>query len=419
MSSNKNELHQAIQTMADQCVKCGLCLPYCPTYRLTEDENESPRGRIALTQALVGELGPTKKLSQHLENCLSCRHCERVCPAHVEYGKLITTTRQAISQAPTSPVKHSLKTRLLSKIVTSRSLLSLVGKSLWAIDRTGLRLLARYTGLSFILGLSPLDKLLPKVPRQSAFAPHYKSTQSRQGQVGLFLGCLSQWCDKKTTQSSIYVLNQLGFDVHIPRKQGCCGAMAMHQGDLNQGQKLLSNNADAFAEPIDALITTASGCGSMLKEANIYFNDDKYHHLAELVTDISHFVAPKLGQLTLKQLNLKVAVHTPCTLKNCMQESDDPIKLLQAIPGITISTLPSNDSCCGSAGSYMLENPMWAKALVHKLLDAVDPEVDMIATSNIGCALHLQAALREKHLKIEVVHPIVLLAMALGMNKFS
>lgn len=416
MPSKEKSTLDSIQQLADQCVKCGLCLPYCPTYQLSEDENESPRGRIALTQALVSEkLTPTKKLSQHLENCLSCRHCERVCPAHVEYGKLITLTRKSLAEHPAKPIKHNFKTKTLSRLVQNKTMLGITGKMLRVIDVSGLRILGRYTGLTFLLGLRPLDKLLPKVPSQTAFKEIYPSLKHKQGSVGIFLGCLSRWSERQVTLASIQVLNHLGFDVHVPKIQGCCGAMAMHQGHLDQGKALLQKNVEAFGGNIDAIITTASGCGSMLQEASDYFPSNDYDRMSNQVTDISQFVLDKLNT-EFTNLNLKIALHTPCTLQNCMKQSQAPIQLLNKIPGLDVTPLTESESCCGSAGSYMLENPEWSKALVHQLLDGINPDIDYVVTSNIGCALHISAALREKHLKIKVVHPIVLVAMAMGLQ---
>ena len=388
---------KAIDLLADQCVKCGLCLPYCPTYQLTEDENESPRGRIAIMQGLARqELEPTKKVVDHLEHCLSCRHCERVCPAHVQYGELITHTRIALQQHPSKTIKLKFKTRMLTKIVQSQKSIQRIGLGLRLIDRLGLRHFARWTFLTKILGLSAMDKLLPPVPSQKKFKALYPSSH-KQGSVALFLGCLSRWCDREVFEASIYALNEFGYDVHIPSNQGCCGAMAMHQGLEQQAKELFAQNATAFESiAIDKIISTASGCGSMLQEAKIYMPEDKYQVFSNKVTDVSHFIAQNLQGHKLTNLDLKVALHTPCTLQNCMKESDAAKQLLKSIPGLQSFDITEKDTCCGSAGSYMIENPEWANALVDKILTELDTSVDFIATSNIGCALHLRRALKQR-----------------------
>lgn len=416
--TNKS-LAQTIDELASQCVKCGLCLPHCPTYQISADENESPRGRIALMQALAKEqLQPDKKVVDHLERCLTCRHCERVCPAHVQYGELITTGRTWLQQQPKHPIKHSFKTRLLSRIVQKNKNITRMGKLLRLTQVTGLRALGRYTGITFMMGLRPLDKLLPKVPSQKAFKNFYPTQEELKGEVALFLGCLSRWCDRKVVEASIYVLNACGYHVHIPANQGCCGAMAMHQGLNANAKRLIDQNVQAFNEAkLAAILTTASGCGGMLKEANLYFPNEQTDKLSSKIHDVSHFIADAVCQKKLLPLNYTVALHTPCTLQNCIKESQSAKDLLSSIPGLHSFDITEKDTCCGSAGSYMLENPIWANKLAQSVLrELKNTPVDYVATSNIGCALHLRRSLRAQNGKIQVVHPIVLVAMSLGWN---
>lgn len=413
--TKSNSLNKRLDELASQCVKCGLCLEHCPTYQLTDNENESPRGRIALVQALTKEqLPPSKKVLEHLDNCLTCRHCERVCPAHVEYGELITLGRQWTQEH--SKAKHSSKTRMLTWVVNSPKRISFVGKLLRFSQASGLRFLGKITGITFLLGLRPLDTLLPKVPSQSAFKPSYPSKEACQGEVALFLGCLSRWCDRNIVDAAIYTLNACGYKVHVPRSQGCCGAMALHQGNMQDAQKLVDKNVKAFDMPaIEAILTTASGCGSMLLEANQYFPDKAIANLSDRTKDISHFVLAKCPTKKLAPLNYTVALHTPCTLQNCMKASQQPHDLLKNIPDLRVFDITEKNTCCGSAGSYMLENPEWANKLVDNILAELgDTRVDYIATSNIGCALHIRKAVQKRGWKTQVVHPIILTAMSLG-----
>ncbi len=424
--SKLNDLakNKSIDNLADQCVKCGLCLPHCPTYDLTGDESESPRGRIALMQALAKkELEPSKKVVDHLEHCLSCRHCERVCPAHVKYGELLNLSRSALQQTPGKPIRVGLKTKLLSKIVQSRRSIVFAGQLLWIIQRSGLRHITRWTGITKILGLSPMDKLLPPVPSQKAFHKEYQSLSPEIGTISLFLGCLSRWCDRETAQATIFALNYCGYKVVIPKDQGCCGAMAMHQGHEEVAQSLISKNIKVFKQTsIDKIVTTASGCASMLKESHQHLQDEQYRNFSDRITDISHFILDKIDTNKLTNLDIKVALHTPCTLKNGMRESESAIQLLKLIPKLESFSITEKDTCCGSAGSYMIENPIWATKLVNKVLNELNElktNVDYIATSNIGCALHLRQALNLRKQPIKVVHPIVLLAMSLGWKAKS
>src|SRR5690606_25054899 len=241
-----------IDDLASQCVKCGLCLPHCPTYTLTENENESPRGRIALMQAIAKEELPyAKSVDSHLDNCLACRTCERVCPAHVQYGELITKTRHLTTTSPKIQHQYAtsipLKAKFLSRIASNSKQTRLLGQILRLVEISKIRTLSKKVGLTKLMGLQSLDDLLPNVPSQKPFKAFYPTNGSSKGKVGLFKGCISTWSDRKTLEASIFVLNKLGFDVVMPQNQGCCGAMALHHGDFAKSSSLAKSNLNAFA----------------------------------------------------------------------------------------------------------------------------------------------------------------------------
>lgn len=392
---------------ADICVKCGLCLPHCPTYNKTQNENESPRGRIALIQAWAGRhLETSKKLVEHIDNCLLCRSCERACPALVPYGRLINNFREQIKDDR----ETTLAVSLLKKVSHNKTANHLAQSGLRFYQTTRLQKTARLLKLPGLLRLDKIDRLLPDYHEHSPLAPHYPATAELKGNVGLFIGCMGTLLDHETVNSAIKVLTAAGFNVSIPGQQTCCGALDLHDGDNKTSEQLAAINCSAFAnKSLDAIVTIASGCGSQMKEY-------QQAELAGKVVDISQFLIKSGCDLSdrLTPLTASVCLHTPCSLKNVMREEQGAAKLLQQIPDIKMRPLPAAMQCCGSAGSYMLDHPLMAQALLNDLLDAaLEDKPEYLVSSNIGCALHISAGLKERGVTLEVLHPVTLIARQL------
>ena len=393
---------------ADICVKCGLCLPHCPTYTKTQNENESPRGRIALIQAWAGKhLETTEKLVEHIDNCLLCRSCERVCPAVVPYGRLINNFRGQIKDKK----KSSLAETLLKEVSHNKVANRLAQSGLSFYQSSGLQKTARFLKLPELLKLDNVDRLLSTQSDHAPLKQNYVTEISpAKGNVGLFIGCMGSLLDHETVTSAVKVLTAAGFNVHLPEQQTCCGALDMHDGDIEEAEHLAAINCDAFSENnLDAIVTIASGCGSQMREY-------QQAEFAGKVVDISQFLIKSGSNLAdqLKPLTSTVCLHTPCSLKNVMREEQGALKLLQQVPGIKITALPASIQCCGSAGSYMLEHPQMAQALLNDLLNvALEDQPEYLVSSNIGCALHISAGLRERGVGLEVIHPVTLIARQL------
>lgn len=392
----------------DTCVKCGLCLPHCPTYGKTYNENESPRGRIALIQAWAGrQLEAGEKLVAHIDNCLLCRSCERVCPAEVQYGQLIDNFR---GHFYADGHTMSLSVTLVNKISLSNRWSHLAQLGLRIYQITPLQKIVRLLGVPKLLKLDNIDRLLPVKATQSLFSEFYQAAIPPKGSVGLFFGCMGFLLDHMTIQAAIRLLTVAGFNVYLPEQQNCCGALALHDGDIKTSEQLETINSQAFAKyPLDAIVTIASGCGGRLKE---------YQQLefAEKVVDISEFFMRSACEFSeqLNALPASVCLHTPCSLRNVMREEKSVLKLLQQIPEIRINELPETLQCCGSAGAYLLKHPEMSQALLSDLLDTVlATSTRYFVSSNIGCALHIAAGLRERGVTMEVVHPVVLMARQL------
>jgi len=392
---------------ADLCVKCGLCLPHCPTYNKTQDENESPRGRIALIQAWAGKhLDTSKKLVEHIDNCLLCRSCERACPAVVPYGQLINNFREQIRDER----EATLSVSLLKKITHNKAAGRLAQSGLKFYQTTALQKTARLLKLPELFRLDKIDRLLPDYHEPKPLAPLYPATTAVKGNVGLFVGCMGSLLDHETVDAAIKVLTAAGFNVSIPEQQTCCGALDLHDGDTKMSNHLAAANCSAFAdESLDAIVTIASGCGSQMREY-------RQAEFAKKVVDISQFLIKSGCDLSdhLLPLAASVCLHTPCSLKNVMREEQGALKLLQQLPEIKIKPLPAAIQCCGSAGSYMLDHPHMSQALLNDLLNvALKDQPEYLVSSNIGCALHISAGLKERGVALEVLHPITLIARQL------
>jgi len=421
VNDSLSEARRHILRDADLCVKCGLCLPYCPTYGVANQEGESPRGRIALAQGLAeGRLAPSPALQAHLASCLACRVCESVCPSRVPYGRVIDAARADLAGLQRPGLFRRILRWLATEGVVShpgatRALLGslsfvrpLVGRTLGAgvLGRGGARL-ARYW---------------PAPGRLQRWATYYPAPGRDRGKVALFLGCVARLLDGQALVDSIRVLNGLGYGVHVPAGQGCCGAIHLHDGAPEAGRCLAEANVAVFAGlDVEAVITAASGCGATLAEYGGWPGlGDAWRAeataLAGQVTDISQFLAwlswPE--DISLEPLRARVAVHDPCTLRNVMRQRDGPYRLLGRIPGIELVELPDNARCCGSAGTHLLTHPRLTDSLAAAKVTALASlDARILVTSNVGCALHLRAQLQAAGRTTEVLHPVSLLARQL------
>ncbi len=397
---------------ADKCVQCGLCIPHCPTYQQSKDENESPRGRIALMRALASQQLPAgPRLFGHLSTCLSCRNCEAVCPAQVPYGRLIDSARALIarSQHPTGP---PWSWRLLvDGVLTRPARTAAAGRLLRIYQYTGLRKLLRSSGVLRWLGLDHLDRYLPELSPQRTWASYYPPHGEHRGDVALFLGCIARVVDRSALDGAIELLRRFGYGVRVPDKQVCCGALHQHTGFGDRARSLMDQNVAAFAGADRIpIVTVASGCGAMLVEYGDYVDGGAV--LAQRITDFHQFVAgiEWPDSVRFRRTGQRVAVHEPCTLRNVQRAARFPYAVLERADLGEIVRLGQNQSCCGAAGTYFIDHPEMSRRLLDDQIDAIiDSAADVVVTSNVGCALHLAAGLQARGLAIEVVHPAAFL----------
>ena len=382
------------------CVMCGMCVPHCPTYALTRNEADGPRGRIALMLAMHQDrLEPDAETIAHLEGCLSCRACERICPSKVPYGQLIDAARERF--AVDHPARGRPVAWLRDGLLLHPGRLRLFGWLLRAIQ--GLRL----DRLPMPQRLARLTRLAPPLAPSLRPQAEYPAQGTPRGRVGLFLGCMGPVFEPENLRAATRVLNAWGFDVLIPRHQGCCGAMHQHGGDPERGEAM-AGAVQAVFQPLalDAVVGVSSGCMAQLKE-----------HTGLPVFELSDFLVRHAPATlpAMRVLERRVAVHLPCTQRNVLRNEDSALRLLRLVPGLEVEELPGNDRCCGAAGTHMLTHPEQADALRAPKIEAFHAlQADQLVSTNIGCAMHLGAGLRETERTAEVIHPARLLAEALA-----
>lgn len=393
---------------ADLCVKCGLCLPHCPTYQETRHEADSPRGRIMLMQGLAsGLIEHTDSLQSHLDGCLSCRSCERVCPAKVPYGELIDAGRAMLA---TQYVPAPRLTRWLAPWLTSRGLRRIARTLLAVYQRSGLQALVAASGLLHSKRMGRVASLIPQPAAANPVGDWHAPRRAQSVQV--FNGCVGEIADTATLATIKALLERCGFDVLSPAQQTCCGALHQHAGLQARAAELVADNIAAFAGDA-AILYTASGCGATLKEYGLLANGDAdASAFAERVRDPHRFLLDHWpADVVLNALDARIAVHLPCTQRNVTGGGDAVSALLHKIPGARIEPLDLQHNCCGAAGTYFVSQPEMADRLLEHKLDALAAaKPDFLVSSNIGCTLHIAAGLRRRGLRVPVLHPLALLA---------
>jgi len=430
-----------LRAEANRCVSCGLCLPHCPTYRLTMSEADSPRGRIQLMNGVAsGHIPLNKKFIQHMDRCLTCRACEAACPNNVAYGQLIDEARAMIVTSPVTTEnsatskKNRLRVFLEKELIAQPARLDVLRSPIRLFQKMGLQKWMQQSSFFKKSKIQHLFSQLPPVkkPRASTVDQTttamgwkivYPATGEQRGEVGLFLGCVARLADVQTLNSTISVLNRLGYKVHIPSAQTCCGAINQHGGDMEMGAMLTQQNKKAFeALDIQTIITTASGCGVQLTEGVAgQVNKARTHDNASgstlTIIDVSRFLESAEGwdNVEIAPLPSRVAVHDPCSLKNVLRGQSYPYTLLARIPDLQISPLDGNNQCCGAAGTYFFDQPEMASQLQADKLSAVKrSKARFIVTSNVGCSMYIASGLHTTD--VEVLHPVTLLARQMGIQ---
>lgn len=366
----------------------------------------------------------TGRFTVHIDRCLTCRACEAACPNHVAYGRLIDEARAMMTNPPSGWPKETMVRKksglrnLLEKVFIDKAWrFDVMRPLLHLFQKMGVQDKLQYA--SVVKG-SQLGLLLSKLPwiryPDYEWQAIYPAIGRKRGEVALFLGCVARLVDVETNISAILLLNHLGFTVHVPRSQTCCGALYQHSGRPAKAEKLIQQNKQAFAGlNIIAIINTASGCGAHLTES---CTQDQAENFCAPIIDINQFlVGQDWDEVKVTALPKKVVVHEPCTMRNVLRAASYPYRLLRHIPAIEMRELAGNDRCCGAAGTYFIDQPEIAESLLNDKMKALaETDANYLVTSNIGCLLHFASGLNARGKKIEVLHPVTLLARQIGIK---
>ncbi|TJY42293.1 (Fe-S)-binding protein [Cohnella pontilimi] len=420
------------------CMRCGFCLPACPTFRETGVEPESPRGRIALMKAVAdGLMEPDQAFQDQMNHCLGCRACEPVCPADVKYGQLIEQARDAIEDhaAHSAPVS-GLRKLVFGGVFPHRSRLKWLGRSLRFYQKSGLRKIARATGILRVLPkhLQEMEGILPEATARGVverLGTLYPAKDEPIARVALFRGCIMDVLFAETNEHTVKLLAEAGFEVVIPETQVCCGALHAHSGEMDTARKLARKNVEAFrAAGVDYIVSNAGGCGALLIEYDHVLKDDPScredaRWFAERVIDVSRLIVEK-GRVPVFAAEAQsggepcITYQDSCHLRNAMRSSDAPRTLMRQVAGVRFVEMKEADRCCGSAGIYNVTQPeMAGQLLEHKMEHADRTQARYLLTSNPGCLLQMKLGI-EKHRpqeKMEAMHIVDFLYERLADSK--
>ncbi|QWV98747.1 (Fe-S)-binding protein [Geomonas nitrogeniifigens] len=404
------------------CMRCGMCLPHCPTYKESFLETASPRGRVALVRKFQeGELVESEKFLEYVSLCLDCQACASACPCGVNAGELVAEFRCERKQETGLSVMEDM---VLRKLVPHPDRLEAATAPLRVYQRTGLQKVVRSLGLLkvFPAALGRMEGLLPKLPDaplRQTISEVTPAVGEQKGTVGFFLGCVMSLIFSEASLATVELLTSLGYKVVTPKEQKCCGAPNMLGHDLVGLQEAARFNTDLFqSHELDFVVTDCGGCGAELKKYGHHLDGEAAATaFSTKVRDISEILATEAGALKekLKPLPLKVTYHDPCHIAHCQGIRSQPRALINLIPGIDFRELPEADACCGSAGTYNIEKPeMSDRVLSRKVQNIQKTGADYLITSNPGCLLQLKKALAEATPPVKVIHLTELLQMSLN-----
>jgi len=389
------------------CVHCGFCLAACPTYGELGQEMDTPRGRIVLMKQVLEGTLPFAAAQTHIDRCLGCLACEPACPSGVRYRELINPFRTLARSELVLKWGEKLRNLLLAQ------LLPFPGRFRFAA-RIGM--IVRSFSSCLPSGIQSMLQLLPeRLPPRQTWPALITTREKRRARVSLLTGCVQQVLEPDINTATIEVLSRNGVEVMIPPQQGCCGGLAWHTGDLLAAQRFARTNMAAFPDDVDAILTNAAGCGSTMQEYHLIMRGMAEQQRAEAFSrramDVSVFLA-RLGARELRgpDIHQRIAYHGACHLAHAQNVSMEPRQLLRGIPGVELVELADPHLCCGSAGTYNVDQPEIAASLGQKRAQAVlATRAEIVASGNIGCLNQLRLHLAKLGSPLPVRHTMQVL----------
>jgi len=382
------------------CIACGLCLPHCPTYRLTQEESASPRGRIAAMRAVAeGRAIPDPPFMRFMDLCLACRACEPVCPSGVRFGRMLENAR-----AQVEPLRKGIGGRLRA-----------LGLGFALPRRRALDAAAALAPLAKPLLSRRIKRLLPHARVRDALTSLPRISEPRgegRGTVALLSGCVQDRWFREVNRASIRVLTRSGWRVVVPNSQVCCGALSAHYGRLDSAREMARKNLAAF-ETADFVVANAAGCSAHMKEyGRLLEGEPTALAVAGKVRDLMEFLADEgIEPPPANPGMCLVAYHDACHALHAQGIRDQPRKILSLIPGLEVVEIPRGEACCGAAGLYNVLEPAMAEQLGRAKAEAIaSTGAKVVASANPGCTMQIAACLAGRG--IEALHPVEILDRA-------
>ena len=395
----------------DPCVHCGFCLQSCPTFLVTGDEADGPRGRIELMRSLEQGRIPANdaELALHLDRCLGCRGCEPVCPSGVGYGHGLEAARAVLARARGVPGIA----RFALWALTAPGVAPVVYALARMLRATGIPArLAGWGRIRFALGMLAATRPVGTGRKQAegggtggtASVP-FPPVPSRS--VLLFRGCVMNGLFSHVHAATIRTLQVNGYEVREVEGQGCCGALHAHAGLPDEARALARVNVDAFGGGDDPIVVNSAGCGAYMKEYGQV--GERGEAVAARVKDVTELLADR-GPVAGAPLDLRVAYDPPCHLLHAQRIAEPPTRLFAAVPILRLVSAPDAALCCGSAGVYTLVQPEMSRAVLAPKIDSLRHAApDVVATGNPGCLMQLGAGLRAARVRAVTRHPVEVL----------
>ena len=410
---NKTQFGSRIDAMVgaiESCVHCGFCLAACPTYQLLGEEMDSPRGRIYLIKnVLEGEIG-REEAQPYLDRCLGCVGCVPACPSGVPYGELLMSYRAMTEPDRKRSATNATTRKLITETLPYPARFKKAAQSA-KVGRVFKGLLPNKFG-------AMMDLLPDTLPSAKPLPKMYPAKGERRARVALLSGCVQTVLNPDINWATLRVLAENGVETVIPAGQGCCGSILMHIGEDKQAQQLARQNFAVFPKDVDAIITNAAGCGSGMHEYGLLFKgqpeEEQAKNFAKNVMDITTFLAG----LGLKEpagfdKPMRVAYQDACHLRHAQGVMAAPRKLLSAIPNLVLLELDDEGLCCGSAGTYNLEQPELAHQLGQRKVERIlATGAEAVISGNIGCLTQIKAHLALHQKNLPLYHTINVIDMA-------